>query len=211
MTRCLVVDDHPLMRRGVRQLIEASLADCHIDEAADGETALRAVRATGDVALVVLDLSLPGMHGLDVLERLRRQAPDARVIVLSMHADRELAVRALKLGAVGYVTKDRAVDELAQAVARVLAGGRYLQLDLAAAIAAQLANADAGPAHAQLSTRELRVMLLLAEGRTVTEAATQMNLSVKTVSTYRTRLLAKMGLSSNAELARYCLQNGLIT
>ncbi|MCU0870487.1 MAG: response regulator transcription factor [Burkholderiales bacterium] len=210
MTRCLVVDDHPLMRRGVRQLIEASLPDAVVDEAADGETAARLVREHDPVALVVLDLSLPGMHGLDVLERLRRTAPAARVIVLSVHADRELAVRALRAGAAGYVTKDRAVEELADAVSRVLAGGRYLQTDLAAAIAVQHGSDAADPPHARLSTREFRVMVLLAEGKTVTDAAALLHLSVKTVSTYRTRLLAKMGVASNAELARYCLTHGLI-
>lgn len=208
--RCLVVDDHPLMRRGVRQVIEEACADCRVDEAEDGEDALRQVRAAGDHTLVVLDLSLPGMHGLDVLERLRRQAPAVRVIVLSLHADAALAVRALKLGASGYVTKDRATAELAQAVARVLSGGRYLQADLAEAIATQVAGAADTPPHARLSAREFRVMTLLAEGRSVTDAAQAMNLSVKTVSTYRTRLLEKIGVASNAELARYCVKHGLV-
>ena len=206
--RVLLVDDHPLVRAGARRLILDRWPDAQVLEA--GSLA-EALDAHDGCTLAVVDLSLPDANGLEALVKLRRRAPTLPVLVLSMHAEAAYAARALQLGAAGYLPKDRAGDELVTAVQRLLAGGRYIGADLADRLADLLTGASpTQPAHASLSTQELRVALLLAQGRSVGDIAQTMFLSVKTVSTYRARALEKLGLANNAELMRYCLAQGLM-
>lgn len=206
--RVLLVDDHPLVRAGARQLILGRWPQAQVQEAGTLDEALD--RLDG-CTLALVDLSLPDASGLEALVKLRRRAPALPVLVLSMHAEAAYAARALQLGAAGYLPKDRAGEELVTAVQRLLAGGRYIGADLADRLADQLTGTGpAEPPHAALSTQELRVALLLAQGHSVGDIAATMYLSVKTVSTYRSRALDKLGLASNAELTRYCLAQGLI-
>ncbi len=207
--KILVVDDHPLMRRGVRQMLEEAYVEIAVTEAESGEAAAELVR-TAAFDLVILDLSLPGASGLETLERLLRIRPSQRVLVLSMHAEDQFAIQALRAGASGYVTKDHATDLLLAAISRIMAGSRYLSPSLAELLADRLTSDLDAPAHSRLSAREFRVMSMLAEGHGISHIAHALALSAKTVTTYRARVLEKLGVTSNAELARYCVRNGLI-
>lgn len=209
--KILIVDDHPIMRHGVRQLIERRWPDARVDEV---ET-LAAALAHPDTQLgawdaIVLDLSLPDASGLEGLTRLRRSMPRVRALVLSMHNEEAYAARALQLGAAGYLAKERATDELATALERILAGGRYISSTLADRLADLLTGTPLEKApHELLSPQEYRVLVLIGAGKPVGEIAGIMHLSVKTISTYRARILEKMALKNNAELTRYCLTNRL--
>lgn len=209
--RILLVDDHPIVRAGVAQLIRDRWQGAELAEAGSLGEALKLLEGAAWNA-VVLDISLPDAQGLEGLARLRRKAPDTPVLVLSMHAETAYAARALQGGAAGYLTKDRAGAELMTALDRVLAGGRYVTASLAETLAGLLTRqAVDRPAHETLSVQEHRVLLLLAGGKSVGEVAQTMHLSVKTVSTYRSRILDKLHLRNNAELTRYCLAHGLIS
>lgn len=206
----LIVDDHPLMRFAVRQLIEHRWPDAGLVDVDRLDLALDAVTSTV-FDLAVLDLSLPDTHGLEGLARLRRAAPDMPVLVLSMHAEEAYATRALQLGASGYLPKERATEELIAAIERIRGGGRYISASLAERLADAVAGRSAaGLPHEQLSAQEHRVMLLIAGGRSAGEIAEIMHLSVKTVGTYRARIIEKTGLAGTAEIARYCAVHGLV-
>ncbi|MBK8017328.1 MAG: response regulator transcription factor [Betaproteobacteria bacterium] len=207
--RFLVVDDHPLIRRGIRQLLEEAYVQAEVAEADSGEAALDELRRQR-FDLVILDLSLPGMSGLDVLAKAIERRPDQRVLMLSMHSETELGVQALRLGARGYITKDNATEQLFGAISKILGGGRFITAELAEVLADRLAMPPLALPHEALSSREFRVMRMLAAGQTPTEIAQALALSVKTVSTYRSRILDKMGLQNNADLTRYCLKHTLI-
>ncbi len=208
--RILIVDDHPIVRAGVAQLIREHWPQADLAEAGSLGEAMTRLHEAGWQA-IVLDLSLPDASGVEGLARLRRKLPQTPVLVLSMHAEAAYAARALQTGASGYLTKDRAGQELIAALDRILAGGRYVTASLAESLADLLTGrAIDRPAHESLSAQEHRVLVMLAEGRSVGEAAEAMHLSVKTVSTYRARILDKLQLRSNAELTRYCLTQGLI-
>lgn len=208
MMRVLLIDDHPLVRAGARQLIVDRWPDAQVLEVG---TLGEALGALDGCTLAVVDLSLPDAKGLEALVTLRRRAPHLPVLVLSMHAEEAYAARAVQLGAAGYLPKDRAGEELVTAVQRLLAGGRYIGADLADRLADLLSGTSpATPVHGRLSAQELRVVLLLAQGKGVGEIANTMFLSVKTVSTYRSRALEKLGVGNNAELTRYCLAHRLI-
>jgi len=208
MIRVLIADDHALVRRGLRELLEE---ETDISLAAEAATAsdlmVLARREAWDVAVV--DLNLPDANGLDVLKNLKAQFPDRPVLILSMHPEDQYAVRALRAGAAGYLNKEGAPDELLAAVRKAARGGRYVSDALAERLATELGGRE-GPLHERLSDREFQVLRLIASGRTATEMATAMHLSVKTVSTYRARILEKMGLRHNAELTRYALEHRLI-
>lgn len=208
--RILIVDDHPITRFGVRQLVEQRWPDAAIGEAERLEQALALARAQAwDVAL--LDLSLPDTSGLEGLVQMRRAAPALKLLVLSMHDEVAYASRALQLGAAGYLTKDHATGELATAIDRVRAGGRYISSDLAAHLADLLSGRGvADTPHELLSAQEYRVMVLIAAGKSASEIADMMHLSVKTVGTYRSRIIDKTGLANTAEIARYCAARGLV-
>jgi len=160
--------------------------------------------------IVLLDLSLPDRNGLDCLGQIKKQRPSLPVLVLSMHAEEHFAVRALKSGAAGYLTKDKAAEELVRAIKKIMGGGRYVSSELAERLAAELTGDTTKSPHELLSEREFRVLRLIASGKSVSEIAQELFLSVKTVSTYRSRLLSKMQMKTNAELTRYCIQNRLV-
>lgn len=208
----LIVEDHPVVRFGVRHLIEQDGHDGEIGEATSLADALARVRdQPWDV--VLLDLSLPDTSGLEGLLRLRRAVPTVPILILilSMHDEAAYAARALQAGASGYLTKEHATTELLSAIDRVRRGGRYVSPTFAERLAGMLAG-DAVPAspHAALSAQEHRVMLMIAQGRAPSDIAEAMHLSVKTVGTYRARIREKTGLASTADIARYCLQHGLV-
>jgi two-component system invasion response regulator UvrY len=207
--RVLVADDHGLVRRGLRELL-AETSD--IEVAAEAGTAAEALDRVRQQPLdvVVLDLSLPGRGGLDLLGEIKGERADLPVLILTMHPEDQYAVRALKAGASGYLTKESAPELLVEAVRRAAAGGRYVSPTLAEKLALHLDDKRAREPHELLSDREYQVFRRLAAGRTVSQIADELSLSVKTVSTYRTRIIEKTGLASNAELMRYALDRKLV-
>ena len=209
-TRILVADDHPIVRRGVREVL-GEHADLEVAaEAADADS-LVARLAHRDIEMVVLDLSVPGARGLDLLRQLRAEHPTVPVLMLSIHPEEPYALRCLKAGAAGYVEKSSAPLELVEAIRTVLAGRRYLSARVAERLVGGTdVREEQQPPHQILSEREFQVMCRIAGGRTVSEIAAELALSVKTVSTYRARLLAKMGLRTNSELTRYVFEHELL-
>jgi len=207
--KILLLEDHPIVRLGVRQLILQRWPEAEVVEAETLEAALKEIRRDGLLAAVV-DLNLPDAEGLESVSQLRKAAPNLRILVLSLNAEAAYATRALKLGAAGYLNKDRAADELVTALERVMAGGRYITDTLAERLADLMAGETAKAPHEELSMQEHRVLVQLAEGKRLTEIANLMNLSPKTVTTYKTRVFEKLGIASNAELIRYCISHGLI-
>lgn len=205
----LLLEDHPIFRFGVRHLLMQRWPEAVITEAGTLADALAVVRQQGfDVAVV--DLNLPDSEGIEVVSQLRRTAPTLRLLVLSLNTEAAYARRALQLGAVGYLAKDRATEELITAVDRIAAGGRYITTTLAEELADLMTGEHKGAPHDELSAQEYRVMIHLAEGTRITDVATAMHLSPKTVSTYRARILDKLGVTSNVELARYCQTHQLL-
>jgi DNA-binding NarL/FixJ family response regulator len=207
MVRLLLVDDHAVVRKGIRAVLEDQLTGVEVAEAENGEQALLALAGAFDG--VVLDLSMPGRNGMDLLAEIKHRWPKLPVLIMSLHAEEHFAVRALRAGASGYLTKAAAPEELVEAVLKITRGGKYITGDVAERLAADLGERPEIP-HERLSDREFDVMRGIAAGRTVGEIAAEMHLSVKTVSTYRTRLLEKMRMTSNAELTRYAIQHGLV-
>ncbi|MCU0868217.1 MAG: response regulator transcription factor [Burkholderiales bacterium] len=207
--RFLLIDDHPLVRRGLRQLLQEEYPEVRMDES-DNVPTFAGDAATTPWDLVLLDLTMPGVQGLEALARVLGARPDLRVLVVSMHDDRHLAMQAVKLGAAGYITKDSAPEKLTEAVAAVLAGEDSVGVAPAAIGGRRGATPPDAPPHARLSAREFRVLCMLAGGRGITDIANELGLSVKTVSTYRARVLEKFGAASNAELVKYCLHHGLV-
>ena len=209
MTRVLLVDDHAVVRRGVRDILTEALGKVSFGEAGKPSEALEKMqKETWDV--VVLDISLPGRGGVDALRDMKRLRPVVPVLVLSMHAEEHYALRALRAGASGYVNKEGAAEELAGAVRKVLMGGTHVSARLAETLAKGLRDDSSRPLHDRLSDRELEVMRGIAAGKTVKEIGAGLALSEKTISTYRTRLLEKMQMHSNAELIQYALREGLV-
>ena len=209
MLRILIADDHPLVRRGLKQIIAETSDMVVADEAADGREALSKA-ATGDYDVVLLDITMPFHSGVDVLSQLRDERPTLPVLMLSMHPEEQYAVRALRAGASGYLTKESAPEELVAAIRKVSTGGKYVSASLAERLAAIVQGDGEALPHETLSRREHQVMCLIASGKTVSEAARELSLSVKTISTYRARILEKLNLKNNAELMRYALKNQLV-
>ena len=209
MIRILVVDDHPIVRAGLRRIAEDDRGITVTAEATSGEDALAALRQNvADV--VLLDVSMPGSPFTETLRRLREDHPTVRILVLSAHPEDQWAVRALRGGASGYLTKDHSPEQLLDAIRRVHRGGRYVSPTLAERLAAQLGQDFVGAPHELLSDREFDVLRGLGAGRTVKEVASALDLSPKTVSTYRARLMEKMQFGTNADLVRYSAEHGLI-
>ena len=209
MTRILIADDHEVLRRGLKTILAEAFPDLVAGEAADARQALEAVeKRHWDV--VLLDINMPGRSGLEVLQDLKRLHPQLPVVVLSVFAEKDYAVRAFKLGASGYVSKQSASGELLAAIRKALAGGRYVTPLLAEALAATVAGATPAVPHELLSNRELQVLRLVALGKPLKEIAAEFSLSEKTIGTYRTRISQKLGLSTNVELARYAMQHKLV-
>ncbi|MBE7503500.1 MAG: response regulator transcription factor [Verrucomicrobiales bacterium] len=209
MLRVLIVEDHELVRRGLRHLLAAHLPELTIVEAPDANTAIdRLIRE--EWQLVMLDVELPGRSGLEVLEESRRLQPKTPVLVLTAHPEEQFAVRAFKLGAAGYLTKQAKAGQLITAVQRVLAGGKYVSAELAERLATDLGSTAPAALHETLSSRELQVLRLIALGKTMKEIARDLALSEKTVATYRTRITEKTGLRTGVEIARYALKHRLV-
>lgn len=205
----LLLEDHPIFRLGVRQLILSRWPEAAI---AESDTLAAAVAATRHTVfqMAVVDLNLPDSDGIEAVSRLHRVAPALKILVLSLNAEAAYAQRALQVGAAGYLAKDRAGAELIAALEKISSGGRYITQSLAEQLADLLTGERKGAGHQELSAQEYRVMILLAEGHPVNQIAETMNLSPKTVSTYRSRILDKLHLCSNADLARYCVGHQLI-
>jgi DNA-binding NarL/FixJ family response regulator len=209
MIRALIADDHAVVRQGLKQILGDTPEMLVAGEAANGQEVLDKVRAeTWDV--VVLDISMPDRSGLDILKQLRSERPNLPVLVLSMHSEDQYAMRVLKAGASGYLTKDSAADELVKAIRKVVSGGRYVSSFLAEKLALEIGADSNKLPHETLSDREFQVLRMIAAGKSVAEIAAELYLSPKTVSTYRARLLQKMNLGTNAELIHYAIQNHLI-
>ena len=207
--RVLCVDDHAIFRQGVKQILLQHDRQTKIGEAATSEAAMQLVRESRwDV--VILDLSLPDRSGLQLLTELKREQPELPVLILSMHADDEYALRALRTGASGYVTKESAPEELVTAVQKVTRGGRYMTPALAEKVAFAVASpSNVEKPHQALSERELEVLRLIGAGKSLKEIAAMLSLSVKSVGTYRSRVLDKMNMSTNADLIRYVIESNL--
>ena len=209
MTKVLLVDDHEVVRRGLRQMLSEAFPELVFADASRVPQA-RELLSHQTWQLVVLDINLPDGSGLELLSQAKQLCPGAAVLVLSAYPEEEFAMRAFKLGAVGYLTKSSMAEELTLAVKKILAGGRYVSAALAERLAAALGDEQPGARHELLSPRELEVLRLVALGKSIKEVAAQLLLSEKTIATYRARVAEKLGVSSNVELARYALQNGLV-
>ena len=209
MIQILIVDDHAILRRGLKEILEREFRDVSIGEAGTAEQALTQLDSE-KWDLVILDITMPGRSGVDVLRNLKALRPKLPVLVLSMHPEDQYGKRVLKAGASGYMNKESAPEELIKAVRKLLSGGRYVSETLAETLAVDLGRDDGTPAHERLSDREFEVLRKMASGKTVGQIAQELHLSVPTVSTYRARILEKMGMSNTAELIRYALSHHLV-
>jgi two-component system, NarL family, invasion response regulator UvrY len=207
--KILIVDDHAIVRRGMISLLREHFKDVEFGEAGDSREGLEAVHAE-DWDLVILDITMPGRNGLELTRDIRGAKPGLPVLVVSAHSERDYALRALKLGAAGFVPKQSAPDVLVSAVRRVLAGGRYVSPALAEHIAGALSGGPGEGTHETLSNRELQVLKLIASGKSLKEIGAELALSEKTVATYRSRISEKMGLPTNVDLTRYAMRHGLV-
>jgi len=207
--RILLADDHAMLRSGLKLVLSETFKDAQFGEAENSQQTLdAALHHPWD--LIILDISMPGRGGLDVLKEIRAQCPKVPVLMLSMYTERQFAVRAFRAGANGYLTKASAGAELIRAVERILTGGIYVSTDLAEHLVSVLSGAPGGVLHERLSSREFEILRLIASGNTVKEIATNLCLSGNTISTYRTRILEKMKMHTNAELTHYAISNKLV-
>jgi two-component system invasion response regulator UvrY len=207
--KILLTDDHAVVRRGLKQILADEFKRATFGEARNAQETLDLIwQEHWDVA--VLDITLPGRSGLEVLREIKKAKPRLPVLVLSMHPEGQFAVRVLKRGAAGYMTKESAPEELVGAINRVLAGGRYVSPSLAEKLASYLSTDEQKAPQEKLSDREFQVLRLIASGKTVGDIARELSLSVKTISTYRSRILEKMGMKNNAELMHYAMQHQLV-
>ena len=209
MARVLIADDHAVVRQGLKQILADTDDMVVVDEATNGAEVLERLRS-GGVDIVVLDLSMPGISGLDVIRQIRKEYPKVAVLVLSVHTEEQYAVRVMKVGASGYVTKASAPDELVKALRCASDGHKYVSSSLAERLAIDLERGTDRPLHEELSDREYEVLRLIVSGQAVQQIAAELGLSAKTVSTYRARLMAKMRMHSSAELTRYAIKHGIV-
>ena len=209
MVKVLVADDHAVVRQGLKQILADTMGMKVVAEASDGAAVLERLRG-GGVDVVVLDLSMPGISGIEVTKQIRREYPSVYVLVLSIHSEDQYAVRVMRAGASGYLTKESAPDELVAALRRVSEGHKYVSGSLAEKLAIGLESGIDREPHEALSDREYEVLRRLALGQTVGQIADELVLSAKTVSTYRSRLMRKMNMHNNAEVVRYAITHGLI-
>jgi DNA-binding NarL/FixJ family response regulator len=207
--KILIADDHSIVREGLKQYVKTLDEVKLIDEAVDGNEAWAKIK-NGSYDLVILDVSMPGMSGLDVLQKIKEQKFKTPVLILSVHPQEQYAIRAFKLGASGYISKDNAFEELTLAIKKIASGGRYIGNALAEKLVFNGYDPGNKLPHEKLSDREFQVMVMLAKGKSVTEISKEIFISDKTVSTYRARILEKMGMKKNAELTMYAIKNNLI-
>jgi two-component system, NarL family, invasion response regulator UvrY len=208
VTEILIADDHAVVRRGLRQIL-AETEDLHVggEAATAAEVLAKVQHERFDV--VLLDIGLPDRSGLDVIAEIRRLRPEARVLILTMSSEEQYAIRAIRAGAAGFLTKEAASEKLVEAVRKVAAGARYISAELAETLASVVTSESQGRPHERLSTRELEILKMIGSGKTVSQIAEELTLSVKTVSTHRTRILRKMVMKTNAELTHYVVKNDL--
>jgi two-component system, NarL family, invasion response regulator UvrY len=209
MIRIIIVDDHAVVREGIKQILAGEVDMMVAGEAGSGaEMLCKIMKQSFD--LLLLDISMPGRDGLEVLKELKVLLPKLPVLILSMHPEEQYAVRTLRAGAAGYLTKASAPEELITAIRKVSRGGKYITISLAEKLAFDLDAGTDKPLHEKLSNREYEVMLMLAAGKLASEAARELRLSTKTISTYRSRIMEKMGMNKNAELTMYAMKNNLL-
>ncbi len=207
--RVVIADDHTILREGLRQLLESADDIRVVAEAADGHQVIACVRAD-EFDVLILDMSMPGKSGIELIKQVKAEKPKLRVLVLSMHEEEQYAVRAIKAGASGYVTKDSAGTQLLTAIRKVASGGAFISAEVAEQLAlAAMPGADDGPPHKKLSDREYEVFQRLVAGESVTDIAARLNLSGKTVSTHKARLMEKLGVDNQADLVRYAMRHRL--
>ena len=209
MLKILIADDHAIVREGIKQILAEIPEQVQTDEATNGQEVIQKIW-NNNYDLVLLDISMPGRSGLDILKQLKSENPDLKILILSMHPEEQYAIRALKAGASGYLTKESTPLELTKAIKKVSMGKKYVSASLAETLAAHLETTTEKPIHETLSNREFEVMCMIASGKTVKEIANDLSLSVKTISTYRTRILDKMHMKNNAQITHYTIQNNLI-
>jgi DNA-binding NarL/FixJ family response regulator len=205
----MIVDDHEIVRKGLMKVLAEALQPIKVDEAGNGQEAVSKILKS-EYDLIVLDLKMPGKSGLDVLKEIKQHRPKLPVLILSMHPEEQFAVRAIRAGASGYLTKECAGDELVVAVRKALKGEKYISGSLAQILANDLDSDSEKPLHEILSDREYQVMILIASGKTVGTIAEELRLSVKTISSYRTNILLKTKMKNNAELTHYALKKNLV-
>ena len=205
----LVADDHPIVREGLKQIVMKMEEVSKVDEALDGHEAMTLIEKN-KYDLVILDISMPGLSGLDILRTMKERNEKAHILILSIHPQEQYAIRALKLGASGYLCKESINEELLAAIKKIAAGGIYISTTMAEIIALDINDDRDKLPHEKLSQREFQIMYMLAKGKSVKEIAGELFLSDKTVSTYRMRLLKKMGMKNNSEIIYYALKNNLI-
>jgi len=210
MIKILVADDHSIVRNGLKQIVGDTSDMVVAGEASNGREALnKALKDDYDV--VLLDITMPDRSGLDILKEIKSQKPELPVMILSMHPEEQYAVRALKAGAAGYLTKESAPEELIKAMRKVSSGGKYVTSSLAEKLASVLETGAEKPLHQALSDREYQVLCMIASGKGVKQIASELLLSAKTISTYRSRVLRKMNMNNNIELTRYAIENRLVS
>ncbi|MEO6488945.1 MAG: response regulator transcription factor [Ferruginibacter sp.] len=209
MLRILIADDHSVVRKGLRQILLEEFPTAHIEDVPDAEEMIKKVmNSTWDV--IVSDMSMPGRSGLDALQQIKQIYPDLPVLILSIHPEEHYALRVLKAGASGYLSKGSASDELVKAVQTVLLGKKYISASVAEKLASSFSSDSGKPVHELLSDREFDVMKLLAAGKSVSDIAEILSLSVTTISTYRARIMTKMNLKTNSDLTKYAIESNLL-
>lgn len=209
MIKVLIADDHPVVRRGLKQILAEEPDITVVGEASHAQELLEQMRKQ-HCDVIVLDITMPGRGGLDALKELRHERPKLPVLILSIHPEDQFGLRVLKAGAAGYMTKESAPDQLVKAIRKVFGGGKYLSPSLAEILAFDIDHDTKKPPHETLSDREYQVMCLLASGKTASDVSRELSLSAKTISTYRTRILEKMKMKTNAELTHYAIKNRLV-
>jgi two-component system invasion response regulator UvrY len=209
MKRIIIADDHDIVRAGLKQIIAGDRDMTVEGEARNGQELLERVRKK-KYDIVLLDLKMPGRSGLEILKQLKLEHPSLPVLVLSMHSEEQYAVRTIKAGASGYITKETAPDKLLEAIRKVCDGGKYISPTVAEKLADSIADSRNKPSHEYLTDREFQVMCMIASGKTITDISKELFLSVKTISTYRQRILEKMNMKNNAELTYYVISNSLL-
>ena len=209
MIRVVIADDHTIVREGLKQILRADPELAIAGEARDGAEVVECVRQL-DFDVLLLDMSMPKKSGIELIKQIKNERPKLRILVLSMHEEQQYAVRAIKSGASGYLTKESAPAQLISAIRKVAAGGAFISAAVAEQLALGAMPQTDGPPHTALSDREYEVFQLLVAGKTVSDIASQLNLSVKTVSTHKARLMEKMGMTNHAELIRYALAHRLV-
>ena len=209
MIRALIADDHAVVREGIRRILEQAKDISVAGEAADGRELL-ALAAKGRWDILIMDLSMPGLSGLEALQEVRRLRANLPILILSMYAEDQYAVRALAAGASGYINKSSPPDELVKAIRTIVSGRRYISPEVAECLASHVDESSAGEAHGRLSNREYQVFCMIASGKNTNAIASELCLSAKTISTFRRRVLDKLGLRNNVEIARYAVRYGLL-